>query len=165
MPTINRSARPSDRNEVITRAPPSTSSDWTPARRSASSAAIGSTPCGPRGTTTTDTPRRGSSSRRSTGDASVVTIVVAASPPRTRAPSGVRRVESSTTRIGEAPGTIRTVSCGSSVRTVPTPTRTASHDARSACETRRSSSPLIHRESPVDVAILPSSVWAYFTTT
>ena len=45
------------------------------------------------------------------------------------------------------------------------PTTTASHDARSACETRRSSSPLIHRESPLDVAILPSSVCAYLTTT
>ena len=97
--------------------------------------------------------------------APVVTIVVAASSPRTRASSGVRNALSRTTRAGEAPGTMRTVSCGSSARTVPTPTMTASHAARRACETRRSSSPLIHRESPVEVAMRPSSVWAYLTMT
>ena len=74
-------------------------------------------------------------------------------------------VVSSTIRVGEAPGTMRTVSCGSSRITVPTPTMTPSHAARSACDSRRSDSPLIHLESPVDVAMRPSSVWAYFSTT
>ena len=92
-------------------------------------------------------------------------MVVAASSERTPEPSGILSAASSTTRIGEAPGTIRTVSWGSSVRTVPIPTSTASHEARKACDSRRSSSPLIHRESPRDVAILPSSVCAYLTTT
>ena len=94
-----------------------------------------------------------------------MTMTVEASSASTRASSGVLSPESRTTRIGEAPGTSRTVSCGSSRTTVPTPTSTASHAARSACEARRSGSPLIHRASPVEVAIRPSSVWAYFTTT
>jgi hypothetical protein len=91
--------------------------------------------------------------------------VVAASFARIRASPGARRRESSTTRIGDAPGTIRTVSCGSSRRTVSTPTSPASQAALKACEVRRSSSPLIQRASPVDVAIRPSSVCAYFRAT
>ena len=67
--------------------------------------------------------------------------------------------------MGDAPGTMRTVSWGSSWSTVPTPTSTASQAARSACDTRRSASPLIHRASPVDVAIRPSSVCATLSTT
>ena len=90
---------------------------------------------------------------------------MAASVPRILARSGTRSVESSTTRKGDAPGTMRTVSWGSSWSTVPTPTSTASHAARNACDARRSASPLIHRASPVAVAIRPSSVWANFRMT
>ena len=89
---------------------------------------------------------------------------MAASGPKIAASGGARRVESSTTRIGEAPGTIRTVSWGLSASTVSAPTITASQAARMAWETRRSSAPLIHLESPLLVAIRPSSVWAYLRT-
>jgi hypothetical protein len=41
----------------------------------------------------------------------------------------------------------------------------ASHRARSAWDTALSSSPLIHFESPVRVAMRPSTLCAYFTTT
>ena len=95
----------------------------------------------------------------------MVITVVAASGPRILASSGMRRSVSSTTRIGDAPDTMRTVSSGSSLSTVPTPTSTVSHAARSACDTPRSGSPLIHFESPVDVAMRPSSVCAYLSTT
>ena len=40
---------------------------------------------------------------------------------------------------------------------------TASHAARRACDSARSSSPLIHFESPPPVAIRPSRVWAYLS--
>ena len=91
--------------------------------------------------------------------------MVVASGPKIWASGGARRVESSTTRIGETPGTIRTVSCGSSCSRVRAPTRTASQPERIACATCRSGSPLIHFASPVREAIRPSSVWAYFRTT
>ena len=42
---------------------------------------------------------------------------------------------------------------------------TASQAARRACDSARSSSPLIHFESPAPVAMRPSRVWAYFSTT
>ena len=83
---------------------------------------------------------------------------VVASSDSTLAVNGVRRVESRTTRIGDAPGTIRTVNCGSSCSSVRAPTRTASQPARIAWVTRRSGSPLIHLASPVEVAIRPSIV-------
>ena len=81
------------------------------------------------------------------------------------ASSGMRSELSSTTRIGDAPATIRTVSCGSSISTVPIPTSTASQAARRPCDTTRSASQLIQRESPVAVAIRPSSVCAYLRIT
>ena len=62
-------------------------------------------------------------------------MVVAASGPSTLADIGMRRPLSSTTRVGDAPGTILTVSAGSSLITVPTPTSTLSHAARRACDT------------------------------
>ena len=39
------------------------------------------------------------------------------------------------------------------------------YNARSAWEIVRSAVPLIHRASPVDVAMRPSMVWAYLRTT
>ena len=102
------------------------------------------------------------------GGASVVGSVGAAPssrPVSSSAVDGVRSVESRTTRSGDAPGTIRTLRRQSSRSTVPTPTMTASQAARRACDSARSSSPLIHFESPSPVAIRPSRVWAYFRTT
>ena len=88
----------------------------------------------------------------------VVITVVAASGPRICAVGGSRRVESARPAGATLRATRRTVRSGSSVITVPTPTSTASHAARSACDMRRSASPLIHLASPVDVAMRPSSV-------
>ena len=98
-------------------------------------------------------------------DRSVVMTSVGAASARICASGGRRSVVSRTIRRGEAPGTRRTVSWGSSARTVPTPTSTASHAARRACDVRRSASLLIHFESPVRVAMRPSRVCAYFRTT
>ena len=116
-------------------------------------------------TTTTPAPVERTAIRRSGADPSVVTTMVCASSENTFAVGGVRSVESRTTRMGDGPSTMRTVSRGSSAATVPTPTSTASHAARRACETRRSSSPEIHFDSPVVVAMRPSSVCANFTAT
>jgi hypothetical protein len=55
-----------------------------------------------------------------------------------------------------APDLGRTVSCGSSARTVRAPTRTASASARMRWLCKRSASPVIQRDSPFLVAIRPS---------
>ena len=68
----------------------------------------------------------------------------------------------STTRAGTRGPGGRAVSSGSSAITVPRPTMIASIRPRSSWTRRRDSSPLIHRESPVRVAIFPSSVMAHF---
>lgn len=60
---------------------------------------------------------------------------------------------------------MRQVSRGLSASTVPTPTRMAAYRFRSRCTWALASGPVIHREAPVRVAILPSMVMAYFITT
>ena len=65
---------------------------------------------------------------------------------------------------GTRPGG-RAVSRGSSARAVPMPTRMASMRPRSSWTRRRDASLLIHFESPVRVAILPSSVMAHLAWT
>ena len=57
----------------------------------------------------------------------------------------------------------RTSSIGSSARTVPAPTSTASASARNSCAWRRAASPVIQRLSPLARAIRPSSVLASFS--
>ena len=81
-------------------------------------------------------------------------------PWKIRWPCPSRRSVSTTTRIGEGPGQCRVVSCGSSACTVPAPTITASHSARSRWVCRMSRGPLIQNECPCTVAIRPSRVWA-----
>ena len=78
----------------------------------------------------------------------------------TLAPGG--RVPScvTTTRTGSRPAASRTVSSGSSRRTVPAPTMTASTRERSSCTARRLSRQLIQRASPPAAATLPSRVTA-----
>ena len=101
------------------------------------------------------------------------TIVCSAnSPPNTREPSGVRARGSSTMRRRVGPRhsalgrrTSRSVRPGSSARIVLTPTRMASASCRSFIPSRRASGPVIHFDSPLAVAILPSSVIAAFTVT
>ena len=96
-----------------------------------------------------------------------VTISVGAAPSRTSAFSGVDPSESSTTRSGFGPRAYSffTVSLGSSIRIVPTPTRIASHDARSSWTRRRSSSFEIRTPRRDGRAILPSVDIAAFTIT
>ena len=77
---------------------------------------------------------------------------------RTR-PAGAERRRSAARPSGRA------VSCGSSASAVPMPTTTASTDARQRWASSRLSSPLIHFESPVRVATLPSSVIADLNST
>ena len=82
---------------------------------------------------------------------------------------GVRRKLSSTTLKGvfEEPFVLwpfRTLKEGLSFNTVFTPTRIASEEARSVCENSRASLPVIQRDSPVFVAILPSKLCATLMT-
>ena len=74
--------------------------------------------------------------------------------------AGQLAVVRETTRAGSRPSARRTVSSGSSRRTVPAPTITASARARSSCTARRLSRQLIQRASPPPAATLPSSVTA-----
>jgi hypothetical protein len=62
------------------------------------------------------------------------------------APGGLRSQLSRTTRSGCRPlnPTVRTLSCGSSASTVPTPVITAEHRARQRCTSLRACSPVIH---------------------
>ena len=79
--------------------------------------------------------RRRSRRRRSTGPGGA----------RMRAPGGVSRRESTTTRSGwRAVGTSRTSSRGSSSSTVPTPVSTAPARLRQAWPSARAASPVIH---------------------
>ena len=83
---------------------------------------------------------------------------------------GSRASESNTTRRGCASGSAGrpsglAVSCGSSASAVPMPTTIASTDARQRWARSRLSSPLIHFESPVRVATLPSRVIADLNST
>ena len=101
--------------------PPSTSREATPSERSRRSTSGIRSPSGPPATSRTITPVAASSRRRARSASGRHRMSVAASSDSTLAVSGVRRVESRTTRIGDAPGTIRTVSCGSSCSNVPRP--------------------------------------------
>ncbi len=77
---------------------------------------------------------------------------------------GRSRVRDMTTRAGAWPPSRRVVSRGSSRRTVCPPTTTASDRARQSNTRCRDSAELTHAACPADVAILPSSVIAYFST-
>lgn len=99
------------------------------------SAGSRSTPCGQRGTVCTLTLRAARAARRRGSAPSAAKVIVAALPDTTAAVTGVRSEVSATTRDRGRFRHIRTVSCGLSVKTVPTPTITASVAARSACET------------------------------
>src|SRR3990172_3217428 len=87
-------------------------------------------------------------------------------PAKTFAVKGVSKERSTTTLAGFLrPLTRRTESSGSSVLTVELPTITASIMERSLCTYLLDSIPVIHRERPEAVAILPSSVDAIFNIT
>jgi hypothetical protein len=58
--------------------------------------------------------------------------------------------------------TSRTVSRGLSSLTVPMPVSTAQERARQACASRRASGPVIHCETPLLSAVLPSRLAATF---
>ena len=78
---------------------------------------------------------------------------------------GVRRAESHTTRTGFLLLGRRQVSKGSSDSTVPTPTMIPVYRWRWRCTWSRAVGPVIQRAAPVQAAILPSRVMAYFITT
>ncbi len=149
--------------------PPSTSSESTPRPPSSrSSDSISTWPFASVASTQTSAPAAAISSRHADGDASVVAISVFPPGPSTFAPSGVRPRESATMRNGcssaaAPPG--RAVSRGSSSSTLLTPHMIASTRVRKPCAQARASSPATQRESPLDAAILPSSVAANFAMT
>ena len=154
---------------MCTSPPPSTRMDCTSRAKSPSSTRWRSTRVSPPGHRRTVTPVAARRSRRSGGAAApTATIVRAAVPARTtRASTGVRPVESSTTRYGSRGhgGSSRTVSCGSSRSTVSIPTTIASDSLRSSWARPRAASPVIHCDSPWTSAILPSSVMPAFSVT
>ena len=91
---------------------------------------------------------------------------------RTLASSGVRARGSNTILLRSGPrhsglgrGISRRVKDGSSDKIVFTPTIMASPSCRSFMPSRRAKGPVIHLESPLTLAILPSSVIAAFTVT
>ena len=75
---------------------------------------------------------------------------------KTRNAGVSRRAGSKTTRSGWGPSTCRVVSCGLSAATVPAPTTTASHSARSQCRWTMFWCPVTNCESPDGVAMKPS---------
>ena len=78
---------------------------------------------------------------------------------------GVRSCESQIIRTGFLVSGRRHVSRESSASMVPTPHMTAEYLLLSSWTLRRALSPVIHRECPAKVAVLPSSVMAYFMIT
>jgi hypothetical protein len=86
-----------------------------------------------------------------------------------RASGGIRSLESATTRRGWRPAVSipeeRTFMDGSSASTVPIPVRTAEHEALSRCTSSRASGPVIHRLSPLAMAVRPSRLAAVLTIT
>ena len=83
----------------------------------------------------------------------------------TRESGGVRSRESQIIRTGFLAAGRRHVSRESSASMVPTPHMTAKYLLLSSWTLWRERSPVIHRECPARVAVLPSSVMAYFMTT
>ena len=77
-------------------------------------------------------------------------------------PSEILKFESHITRIGSFPCSIRAFNIGSSAKTVPIPAMIAAYWCRNVCACLLASSPVIHLDSPVAVAIFPSNVIAYF---
>ena len=77
--------------------------------------------------------------------------------------TGIRSLLSTITRKGFFPFTCLTVNCGLSATAVPAPTIIPIFIPRRRWTYFRDASELIHCESPLLVAILPSSVWAYLT--
>src|SRR6266508_6437139 len=156
--TFSSSTRPARRNDQITVPPPSTRRVRIPRPPSRSSRAPRSTSSFPH--------RRTSARANVRSEASDVTMSVGAWPSRTRACSGVRPSESRTIRSGLRSATSGlVVSFGSSLRTVPTPTRIASTRPRRRC-TRCTSSSLLRRARwPSRKAIFPSRLIAALTIT
>jgi len=100
-------------------------------------------------------------------ESAVVAIIVesAALPFRIFEFRGVLSRLSTMILYGFFPLTNRTSSWGSSWMMVSTPTSTASWKLRKRWTKLREIGPLIHLESPLAVAILPSKVWANFNVT
>src|SRR5208282_1418237 len=103
-------------------------------------------------------------------DRSEVAMIVGVEPSSTRASDGVRPLASTTMRIGFLPGVTPrssqwTRNDGSSLTTVPTPTRTASAFARKCCTRSRSSGEERAARFPPANARRPSSEAAQFTQT
>ncbi len=164
-----RSTSPARSRAAAILAPPSASSRVMPASASAVSPAARSMPSSLAGTSCNSAPSSAKAVLRSGSEPSRTSIHVGVSRAvvSRRERSGVRRWESATTRtmgVGRKPW-MRQVRSGSSVSTVPTPTRMASCRPRKACAMRRAGSAVIQRLSPLCVAMRPSSVEASFSVT
>ena len=84
---------------------------------------------------------------------------------RRRTPGVSTTTRSGCSPVEPRPDASRTVRCGSSARTVPTPAMIVSHSARSRCASRRDSGLEIQRLVPSAAATRPSRVAATFQTT
>src|SRR3990170_2201257 len=136
--TFSSSTNPASRNDHTMVLPPSTRSVDTPRPFRISRSFLRSTSSFPHRTT--------SAGGKTESQSSAVATIVGADPSRTAALVGVRPSESTTTRSGFRSSAYSgfTMSRGSSVRTVPMPTRIASTFARSRW-TRCMSSSLLNR--------------------
>src|SRR5664280_1145169 len=166
---VTRSTRPAFRNDAAVTPPPSTSTERTSRAWSAPRRAPRSTPPPAAGLEKTCTPRSRNGARRGSRAGTAVTSQT--SPPaaeNTRAVAGTRRAPSRTSRrcgVMAEERARRRVRSGSSARTVPAPTRMASHSSRRRRASFRAASPVIHFDSPVRVAMRPSSDAAHLTWT
>src|SRR5438270_5384087 len=154
------STRPASKRAPWSSAPPSASRLMHPRAPRCSSSRRRSTRPAASGRVTTSAPASSRTRRRSAGARSVVAITAPGGPAASsRAAGGGRSALSTTTRSGHRPPPSgrRVVSSGSSRTAVPAATRTASWAWRSRCAPSRASGEVIHRDSPVWVAIRPSS--------
>ena len=114
-------------------------------------------------------PLPGCASRRAAGcdSETAVTTTVVSGFRKTRASGETFSRPSSTIRRCGRPAAIpsRRSSRGSSCRTVPAPTRTASYSSRKRSARRRAFGAVIQRLEPVPDAVFPSSVDAHFART
>ena len=167
--STNSSTRSAASSDAAMWPPPSHISRVIPRSASAASAAFISSHSLRIGTLIVSMPRSVSASWRSAGAVPRCRIQVGISRAvaASRPVSGSDRLASATIRTGaRSPRPrSRTSSIGSSARAVPEPIRIASVLARIRWTRRRASGPVIHRLSPVRVAIRPSSVAASLSRT
>ena len=151
--TCKRSMTPASIKFDTVVAPPSIKRRRKPRSAKAETMARGEMPPSWAGSLITSSPGRGGASQ------AWMRMVRTAASDRQVTDEGTRARGSMMTRTGLRPSHSLTVSRGLSAITVPAPTTTASTHARMRWRCSRADRPLIYRDSPVSVAMRPSSDW------